>query len=127
MRCRLGLNVARKDNYVFFDPDAPLHLSLTMPVGYTNRVTASIVRGLKAGTIIDIDHVIDLEKRCFINVEASTQTEQVAPLQPGQIVEEQDLESVPLVAPTEEQSKSEVEQKPASRGKKKDVDETPEK
>ena len=52
---RIGLNLRIKDNYAFFCPESRLHLTRSNPVGITDRVTSSILRGLKAKTLIDID------------------------------------------------------------------------
>lgn len=60
MSIKLGLNLGLRDNNVFFDPDAPLHLSLSEPMGYASRLTSSIMRGLKGGTILDIESVVDI-------------------------------------------------------------------
>lgn len=63
MGIRLMLNLALRDNYVFFDPDAPLHLSVSEPRGTSPRLTSSILRGLMGKTIIDVDNVIDVKNR----------------------------------------------------------------
>ncbi len=57
----LQLNLTLRDNYVFVDPEAPLHLSLSNPRGAAPRLTASIIRGLKGKTLIDVNGVVDLE------------------------------------------------------------------
>lgn len=51
-----------RDNYVFFCPHAPIHLSMSHPRGIAPRLTASILRGLKGRTLIDVEGVVDIEK-----------------------------------------------------------------
>ena len=62
MNTRIGLNTKIPENYGFFCPNTRLHLVLSNPGGVIDRVSPSIIRGLKSGTIIDIDGKIDLEK-----------------------------------------------------------------
>lgn len=57
----LRLNPRKPGNYAFFCPVTKLHLTLTNPVGTTDRVSPYIVRGVKAKTLIDVNGVIDLE------------------------------------------------------------------
>lgn len=137
MRCRLGLNQSRRDNFVFFDPDAPLHLSLSNPVGYTSRVTNSIVTAIKVGKVIDIDNAIDLENRCFRVIEQPTQAPLVNPddamlinqtQAPSDVIEEQEVvnlpqEEVPVNIPQEEVAPQDTSKK----GKKDKANETAEK
>jgi hypothetical protein len=58
---RLGLN-PEKNVYNFYDPETNFMLTLSDPVGFTDRVTLCILKGLKIGRIVDIDNVIDIEK-----------------------------------------------------------------
>lgn len=58
---KLMLNTHKFNNYAFFCPVSRLHLTVSSPVGYTNEVTAAILRALKAETILDVDGVIDIE------------------------------------------------------------------
>jgi hypothetical protein len=62
----LELNRRIRNNYVFFDPETPLHLSVVHPRGKASRITPSIMRALKGSTIIDVDGVIDLNTGDFI-------------------------------------------------------------
>lgn len=55
------LNARKFNTFAFFCPDSRLHLTLSSPVGFSDRVTPAILRGLKSKTIIDVDGVIDLE------------------------------------------------------------------
>jgi hypothetical protein len=61
---RLGLNRG-SSNYSFFDPESGVSLSIGNPVGFANRITPMILRGLKYKTIIDLDNVIDLSTGNF--------------------------------------------------------------
>lgn len=65
-KARIALNNAIKENYAFFCPQSNLHLDLMSPVGFTDRVTPSIVRGLKGKTLLDLDNMIDVQGECFI-------------------------------------------------------------
>ena len=65
-KARIALNNAIKENYAFFCPQSNLHLGLMDPVGFTDRVTPSIVRGLKGKTLLDLDNMIDVKGECFI-------------------------------------------------------------
>lgn len=55
---KIMLNKAKSDNYVFFCPDAPIHLNLCQPIGYVGGLTSSILRGIKGGTLIDCDNLL---------------------------------------------------------------------
>ena len=68
-KARIALNNAIKENYAFFCPQSNLHLGLMDPVGFTDRVTPSIVRGLKGKTLLDLDNMIDVKGECFIEAE----------------------------------------------------------
>lgn len=68
-KARIALNNAIKENYAFFCPQSNLHLDLMSPVGFTDRVTPSIVRGLKGKTLLDLDNMIDVQGECFIEAE----------------------------------------------------------
>ena len=57
----LKLNLRKPGNYAFFCPVTKLHLTLTNPVGTTDRVSAYIIRGVKSKTLIDVNNVVDLE------------------------------------------------------------------
>ena len=65
-KARIALNNAIRENYAFFCPQSNLHLDLMNPVGFTDRVTPSIVRGLKGKTLLDLDNMIDVKGECFI-------------------------------------------------------------
>lgn len=73
MSTRIGLNTKMPENYGFFCPYTRLHLVLSNPVGVVDRVSPSILRGLRSGTIIDIDGKIDLEKETIIETPVSTE------------------------------------------------------
>ena len=57
----LRLNPRKLGNYAFFCPVTKLHLTLTSPVGTTDRVSVYILRALKSKTLIDVNNVINLE------------------------------------------------------------------
>jgi len=61
MAFRIGL-LRGPSNYSFFDPRSGLNLSIGNPVGFANRVTPMILRGLKHKTLLDLDGVIDIKK-----------------------------------------------------------------
>lgn len=67
MSTRIGLNTKLAGNYSFFCPLTKLHLVLTNPVGVIDRVSPSIIRGIKSGTLIDIDGKIDLNNETLID------------------------------------------------------------
>lgn len=49
---RLGLNQAKSNNYMFFDFEAPLCLSVSNNTGVVERLTPSILSAIKSGTLI---------------------------------------------------------------------------
>ena len=57
---RFALNTKKFNTYAFFCPVSRLHLTLSNPVGISNRVTPAILRGLKSKTILDIDNAVDM-------------------------------------------------------------------
>ncbi len=57
---KLGLNTRKFNTYAFFCPVSRLHLTVSNPVGYADRVTPAILRALKSKTILDIDGVVDI-------------------------------------------------------------------
>ena len=65
---RFGLNFKKVQNYAFFCPESRLHLTLSNPVGTTDRITVNILRGLKSKAIIDLDGVVNLETGELISV-----------------------------------------------------------
>lgn len=56
---RFQLNLAKPNNYAFFCPQSRLHLTVSSPVGYADEVTSAIIRGVKSGSVIDIDNVVN--------------------------------------------------------------------
>ena len=62
MALNLGLNLRVAGNYVFCDPAANIHLSLEQPRGRASRLTPSVLRGLRAKTLVDIDGVVDIKE-----------------------------------------------------------------
>ena len=49
---RLGLNQAKSNNYMFFDFEAPLCLSVSQNTGVVERLTPGILSAIKSGTLI---------------------------------------------------------------------------
>lgn len=60
----IELNQSVPYNYSFFCPDSGLHLDIIRPVATIEleTLTPSILRGLKAETLIDVDGTIELNK-----------------------------------------------------------------
>ena len=75
---KLSLNPKKVGNYAFFCPVTRLHLTLSNPVGFTDRVSVYILRALKSKTLIDVNNVVDLEtgKLNVIDDEKTDSTEQ---------------------------------------------------
>ena len=59
---KLMLNKYKFNNYAFFCPISRLHLTVSSPIGYTDKVTPAILKALKSKTLLDVDNVIDVEK-----------------------------------------------------------------
>lgn len=78
---RLQLNIKKAGNYAFFCPQSLLHLTLSNPVGYTDRVTPAILKAIRSGTLLDIDSVINIETGTFIEPESLN--EELEPAKPG--------------------------------------------
>lgn len=66
---RIMLNLKKPNNYAFFCPAARVHLTISNPVGMTDRVTSSIARGIKMGSLLDVDGRIDLKAMRIIPAE----------------------------------------------------------
>lgn len=62
---KLELNRSQRENYVFFCPEAPIHLSLTKPRGQAPRLSSSILIAIRHGRLIDVEGVVDLENGCL--------------------------------------------------------------
>ena len=56
---KLALNTHKSNNYAFFCPATRLHLTITNPVGNTDRISGAILRAVRANTVIDVDGVKD--------------------------------------------------------------------
>ena len=57
---KIALNVTRHNNYAFFCPVSRLHLTMSNPVGFIDVVTPAVLNGLKFGTLIDVNNMIDV-------------------------------------------------------------------
>ena len=55
------LNKYKLNNYAFFCSVSRLHLTVSNPIGYADKVTPAILKALKSKTLIDVDNVIDIE------------------------------------------------------------------
>lgn len=62
MAIELRLNTQKVGNYAFFCPVTRLHLTLTNPIGFVDGVSPYIIRGIKGGSIIDVNNVVNLEE-----------------------------------------------------------------
>jgi hypothetical protein len=51
----IGLNPAKRNNFMFFDFEAPLCLSITQNTGVVERLTPRILIGLKTGVLIQLN------------------------------------------------------------------------
>ena len=91
MKARIALNPAMPGNYSFVCPVAPLCLNTINRIGYTSMVSPSILRGLKGGTLIDLDGVIDVETGGIIQVTKQEKTPVKTEVKP---VEEIKVESI---------------------------------
>lgn len=103
------LNLRKSNNYAFFCPQSRMHLTISNPVGFADRVTPAIERALKAETIIDIT-----EGKEQKTVEKKSE-EAPTPIQ------EESTESVEVEAPVEETEAEvpvEEEKKTAKKGRK---------
>lgn len=76
------LNLRKRDNYAFFDPESRLHLTAAMPRGYAPSVTARIQRGLDTQVLIKLE-------------ESKNETPKKAPAEPTKSAPEPVVASVP--------------------------------
>lgn len=85
---KIALNPRKPYNYAFFCPVSKLHLTVSNPVGFAHEVTPAIFKGLKGGTLVDVDGVIDLStgkaKEAAQEPIVPPQSEPVAPPEPPQ-------------------------------------------
>lgn len=73
------LNLKKVNNYAFFCPQSRMHLTISNPVGYADRVTPAIERGLKSHVIIDITDEEEANIQPKKEVKETKQTETVEP------------------------------------------------
>lgn len=59
---RFQLNPKKANNYAFFCPVSRLHLTVSNPVGSASEVTPAILRGVRSGSLIDIDNAVNGSK-----------------------------------------------------------------
>lgn len=58
---RVLLNIAKRDNFSFFDPVNKVHLNRVNPMCKVSILSPSLRRAILAGNIIDVDNSFDLE------------------------------------------------------------------
>lgn len=58
---RILLNVTKKDNFVFFDPENRVHLNRVTPFGEATKISSSLKRAIIAGNVIDVDNEFDIK------------------------------------------------------------------
>ena len=102
---RFALNTKKFNNFAFFCPVSRLHLTLSSPVGFADRVTPAIARALTAQTILDIDGKVDMttivtskdalkERRIAAKAEPILAEE---PIEEEPIAEEPIAEEIPVI------------------------------
>ena len=105
---RFALNTNKFNNYAFFCPVSRLHLTLSNPVGFADRVTPAIARALTAQTILDIDGKVDMTT--IVTSKEALKERRIAKSEPilvkEIVVEETPVEEVPEVV--EEAPEAEV-------------------
>ena len=113
---RIGLNLNKKDNFKFFDFDAPLCLDLQKTVGVVVRPTPNVLRGIKSGVLLDYDNLLgfangEVETPIDTNKEVEIPIVTEEPKVEEVVTEEVKVEEVVPVVPTE------PEVKPTGKGK----------
>lgn len=106
----LRLNSKKPGNYAFFCPVTKIHLTIANPVGFTNRVSNYILRGLKSKTLIDVNNVVDLETGNVVGVKKEEQVkvpESEKPAQDQVIQEPEGLSQAPEAGVNLTESKQE--------------------
>ena len=58
---RVLLNIAKRDNFSFFDPVNKVHINRVNPMCEVSILSPSLRRAILAGNIIDVDNSFDLE------------------------------------------------------------------
>lgn len=81
----LRLNSKKPGNYAFFCPVTKIHLTIANPVGFANRVSNYILRGLKSKTLIDVNGVIDLETGNVADVNRKEEVKVPESKEPAQV------------------------------------------
>ena len=135
---KYGLNASKSNNYAFWDPQSRLHLTIDNPVGYADRVTVAIRRGLVSKSIYAVVEKDGKEEKTFdVPVEEEVVSPQIIEEkkeeqpEPQVIQEQKEPEfkepEVPVKEEVKKESSSdafinefmeEVEKKPTKRGRK---------
>lgn len=95
---KYGLNSSKSNNYAFWDPQSRLHLTIDNPVGYADRVTVAIKRGLVSKSIFAIIekdgetiHTFDVEEE-INNTPVEEKVEEKKEVIPEPVIQEQNVE-----------------------------------
>jgi hypothetical protein len=134
---KYGLNASKSNNYAFWDPQSRLHLTIDNPVGYADRVTVAIRRGLASKSIYAVVEKDGKEEKLFdVPVEEITSSQVIEEKkedqpEPQVIPEQKEPEFKEPEVPVKEEAKKEpsseafidefieeAEKKPTKRGRK---------
>ena len=95
---KYGLNSSKSNNYAFWDPQSRLHLTIDNPVGYADRVTVAIKRGLVSKSIFaiiekdgEVIHTFDVEEE-IDNAPVEEKVEEKKEVIPEPVIPEQNVE-----------------------------------
>lgn len=58
---RILLNVIKRENFVFFDPENRVHLNRVTPFGNANILSTPLKRAILSGNVIDVDNEFNIE------------------------------------------------------------------
>lgn len=123
----LMLNLGKRDNYAFFDPESRLHLTAASPVGTVPQVTAAIQRGIDTNVLIRMDNVAKQAPvaksapAAPVSEPVAQTTESVAEKDEEPVSESEEEEPVSmddLVTPEAESEDEEAKKTKKTRGKK---------
>jgi hypothetical protein len=121
----LMLNLGKRDNYAFFDPESRLHLTAASPVGTVPQVTAAIQRGIDTNVLIRMDNVAkqapvaESAPAAPVTEPVAQTTESVAEKDEEPVSESEDPVSMDdLVTPEAESEDEEAKKAKKTRGKK---------
>ena len=101
MAIELRLNTQKVGNYAFFCPVTRLHLTLTNPIGFVDGVSPYIIRGIKGGSIIDVNNAVKLEE------ESTTSKLRKRKSKDTKVAEQETVKKQPVAEAIQEQKESE--------------------